>query len=324
MSAKCTFVLPPLPQAYAQQNTSFFFGGDPQYFKDDCQRMHILPENSSEEIWTASSNPQGTCCTVAFVSVCSHFVDFHRFNMNSGFTPRQFPLLCLPAELIRNVTRICPKADLKSLRLSCQLLEVFASEFLHETVHLDMLPESFDRLQAIPDNAKFSSNIRTIFSSPLLFFDLDSPQSFKDECFRELADEASDLSESGVSNGLQMSDHEWLNHYKDYDSFRQLHRALVKGAKLRTFFSRVFAKLPRLDSLVMVELGCTYPCSNVVNHSSLMRKVMQMTLLGPTRQIFGLPPQYFVFILSAASDANVNLKHAWFDPIPGVFLRSIS
>jgi hypothetical protein len=98
--------------------------------------------------------------------------------MNPSSISMPFPLPCLPAEIIRNIVAVCTEQELKSLRLSCKILEVIASEFLLE----NLLPKSFRRLEAISNHAKFSKNVRTIVWCAREFHKFDSELLFKVKC----------------------------------------------------------------------------------------------------------------------------------------------
>lgn len=105
-----------------------------------------------------------------------------------------------------------------SLRLSCRRLEVIPSDFLHEVVYLDLLPESFDQLKAISNHGKIASSVRTILYYPERFLKYNSVVSFKKKCTRALRDQSYDLKQESVANKLQMWDDEWLNHYNHHES----------------------------------------------------------------------------------------------------------
>jgi len=60
--------------------------------------------------------------------------------MDPSSIRKPFPLLSLPAEIIGNIVAVCTKQVLKSLRLSCKILEITASEFLLERVCVELLP----------------------------------------------------------------------------------------------------------------------------------------------------------------------------------------
>jgi hypothetical protein len=108
-----------------------------------------------------------------------------------------------------------------------------------------------------------------------------------------------------------MSDDEWLNLYNDHGSHRESQEALVGGEQLDTLLMRVFAKFPNLDSVVMAQFfNCTDPWAIIVAHSSLMQKAVQTTLLRPALLACGFSRKDVKLALSAASDANVKLKHA--------------
>jgi hypothetical protein len=251
-------------------------------------------------------------------------VDLHRCKANSASLTILFPLLCLPSELLSSIVSNCLKRDPKSLRLSCKTLEVIPSEFLHEVVYLDLLPESFDQLNAISNHGKFSSSVRTILYYPERFLKYDSVDSFKNKCIRALRDQSYDLKQDSVANKLQMWDDEWLNHYNDHESHPESQEALVRGEQPRTLLLRIVAKFPTLNSVVMTQsLNCNGPGAIIVAHSS-MRKAMQKTLLGPALIARGFYRKNVELVLSAASNANIKLKHAWFDSMAEDFFDPVN
>lgn len=60
--------------------------------------------------------------------------------------------------------------DLKALRLACHELQSIASKYLLETVYLDLLPDSFDRLLSASAHPTLCRYVRIIFYVPVQSF----------------------------------------------------------------------------------------------------------------------------------------------------------
>ncbi|ERF74765.1 hypothetical protein EPUS_04934 [Endocarpon pusillum Z07020] len=120
------------------------------------------------------------------------------------------------------------------------------------------------------------------------------------------------------------TDEEWSTSYRDYTYFCDSQSSLVEGTELCTFLSRVFVKLPKLDSIVIPSSVHFMDANdNFVLHTSLVQKAMQRTLLGPRTPTFGYRMTDIWSVLAAVAKARVKLKHAWFDYIPDYFFNSL-
>jgi len=184
---------------------------------------------------------------------------------------------------------------------------------LHATVYVYLHPESFDRLNAIYDHPKLSKHVRTISYYPPRFPKYESVELFQNECVEAFSERNYELNEKGIANGLQMSDEDWLDYYKNYNSYYESQQALIRGARLQRFLSRVFAKLPKLDSVDY--------CDKHYMQPPHILKGMLKTLLGADLWGFSFGPRDIKSVLSAASDADVRLKNAWLSDVSKAFFR---
>lgn len=163
------------------------------------------------------------------------------------------------------------------------------------------------------------------FYHPAQFHRMDAFDCFKQACLDFLARWPSNLNQEAVRKQLQISDVDWVKHYNEYTSYRASQQKLLKDATIESSLSQAFAKLPKLDSIVMGHFfDCTLiglPGGRFVAEPAQMRKVTQKTLLRPMIEAT-IYPRDVKLSLSAPSDAKVKLKHTYRDFVPHGFFTS--
>jgi hypothetical protein len=219
------------------------------------------------------------------------------------------PLISLPTELIDKVCTFLHLPDVKALRLACRELESIASKYLLETVYLDLLPDSFDRLLSIFAHPTVSRYVRTIFYIPVQFSSCTSLNEFRECCLNTLLDESSDRRGIDYPEDLVLSNERWLNHYENHESHCRMQQQLLESATIDSVLSRAFSNFPKLDKLVMVNFATTTSTDPArIFYTLPMRKALQQTLLGLREEPAGLLARHAHSLLLAAGGAGIKPK----------------
>jgi hypothetical protein len=217
--------------------------------------------------------------------------------------------ISLPTELVDQVCTFLQPRDLKALRLACRELECIASKHLLETVYLDLLPDSFDRLLSVSAHPTLSRYVRTIFYVPVRFFSCTSLDDFRECCHNTLLDELSDRRGLDYPEDLSLSDERWLDHYNNHETHCRMQQQLLESSTIESVLYQAFTSFPKLDTLVMVDFfTSTSTDFGRTFYTSPMQKALKQTLLGTCKEPTGLLARHPYSLLLAASSAGIKPK----------------
>ena len=233
-----------------------------------------------------------------------------------------FHLQHLPAETLHAIASILPARDIKSLRLVSRTLVSIASEFLFETVFVEVLPESLEKLSFVTLHPVFSKSVRTIFFSPRMFQAVDALEDFKRICFRDLLrEEESHRIGIDYPADLNLSEEQWANYHKNYDFWAHVQQDLAKTTTVEIGLHEAVARLPKLrEVLTSYFYDPLETSTDSYFHTSALKKVLRYTLLHPTLSSGGYSAQACRTLISAVACAKAVVTVAWFEAVEESFL----
>ena len=168
----------------------------------------------------------------------------------------------LPPEILDNVCSRLEPMHLKSLRLVSHQLSHSASQYMLETVYVDLLPESFERLLAIAAHQIFSRTVRRLFYQPVCFVPSGSLQLYKTYCsngfekhqLRKLL--GVDVSSS---KDLGLSNEDWKKRYSRFQYHRRRQKTFVQSLRVIAAMRKAVTSFPKLETVLVAK----FPCGNI-------------------------------------------------------------
>lgn len=207
-----------------------------------------------------------------------------------------FRLLSLPPELLRKVISLAQITDLKAIRIACKILKPHASEFLFQTVHLELLQESFERLMAISEHPHFSKTVRIIEYCPRRLEPMEYLEKFETFYFKTFYFQGNEHSldnsdENSLDGWDEDSLEDWddqptaaeiLSYFDNHSSHQAFQQEVLEDSRLFKRIASAFAKFPLLSSIAIRDhLIYLDSEGRATDTSSIMRNVVDQIGVSP-------------------------------------------
>lgn len=213
-----------------------------------------------------------------------------------------FGLLSLPPELLREVIALSQITDLKAIRLACKVLELYGREFLFETIHVELLPESMERLAAISELPHLVKNVRTLEYCARQLIGVTSHEDFEYLYYHGLDDVADS------SDDKHPTAEERLSYFRKYSSYVAAQEEFLKDSKLSVLFAQALPKFPQLSSIVVTGPDDEDNPGLATATSSIVRNMKHQ--IGGVEPLFegGFHHEYLEAVFRAIFVTNIKLK----------------
>lgn len=228
---------------------------------------------------------------------------------------RHIPLL--PAEILCRICSFMTLPALKCTRLSSKFLESCASTFLFETVYIDLLPESAEKLLSISACPKFALNVRTVHFESRVFRSYYGLDRFQLEY-----EERHKISNNRIPSELtfpkdapkyeEISEDQWNKYYAAHMAlYRSQQQDIIQSATIETVILHAFRRFPRLEDISLDRFR-DLPLEDIAAAPQLL---YSKTMTGTISKVL-IPPDYEhvprarhpLSLLNASADAGLKLK----------------
>jgi hypothetical protein len=221
-----------------------------------------------------------------------------------------FPILSLPPEILQNIASVLPVCDIKHLRLVNRALSLVSSRYMFETIFIEVLPESLQKLQCVAAHPVFSKGVRFAFFLPNTFHRIDDLDEFKGVCFTYLHD-IEDNERNGVDSpaDLSFTDEEWANSYRKYNELAEQQLDMIKNSTVDRTISETLPSFPKLRKI----MTCPFydpldPEAELIFETATLKKALRHTLLHPRMHIEPDSVEFWAAFLSATAHAGIRLN----------------
>ncbi|KAI9788779.1 MAG: hypothetical protein M1816_006560 [Peltula sp. TS41687] len=191
-------------------------------------------------------------------------------------------LQALPGEVVNNICSFLPPSAIASLRLTSSLFNGIASPYLIDTVYVDFLQESIDRLSETASHPIFRTTIRTVCYFPLTFpkIHVDYLRTWQVDCKAVIDDSFTIWQLQERLGGRQDPEAFAIDHHvQNYFAQHQAQERLLERLDMRALVSTSLS-FPQLDA-VIVSAAVGQPVL-----SSLMRAVRWSLTAELLRAVF--------------------------------------
>lgn len=252
---------------------------------------------------------------------CSHC---HAHSSVERTEDRHIPFL--PPEILSRVCAFLPLSALKSTRLASKLLESCASRFLFETIYIEILPESFERLLAIFAEPKFASGVRSVYLDTRVFGSLPSLGGFKAEYgYRcegwRTGGTLPQFSLTETAPRLEdISDGAWREYHESHCAIVKSQWQPEQYSTVDSVLLQAIRRFPSLEN-VFVDHLCDLPAfadNPSLVHSRTMTRTIERVLFPPTYDRYRRP-RHPVSVLTAAGLVGIKLRHIHLARLGGRF-----
>lgn len=165
----------------------------------------------------------------------------------------------LPTEILSPICAFATLADLKSIRLASKRLESCASRFLFETIYIDILLDSFEKLLAISKQPRLSKNVRSVFFQLRLFGQGIRFGKFMRENQETWNERRRDRVvrfnfEDGNVHNNEISDEKWRQHARTSMAMQKQQIRVGSHSTILVILFQAFSRFPRLHELFAGDL----------------------------------------------------------------------
>lgn len=239
--------------------------------------------------------------------------------MNDGeyqMEDRQMPLL--PAEILCRICSFMTLPTLKCARLSSRLLGSCTSTFMFETIYIDILPESIEKLLAISASPRFALNVRAVHFESRVFRTHYTLDVFKLHYKGQRRFGYSDVPLERIflkdaPQYEEISEDQWNEYYAAHWAvYKSQQKHLIQSPTIETVIFHAFQNFPKLEDIYLDQF---YAFSHT-NATAMPRPFFSKTMTKTIRKVL-IPPHYELTprarhpygLLKAASNAELKLKN---------------